>query len=111
MAEKTPDGMKAQHKRPIKRIVLRKERKGKDSRHLEAKVEDNGELILSGQDLGPEVRRFFQTDEYEYFYRVPSSYKDTVLLRLLKEKFDEEDFLLDEWLQKHGILYEFENYF
>ena len=53
-------------------------------------TENNGVLALNGQDLGPKVREFFHTDEYEYFYRVPAPYKNTLLLYLLKEKFEGE---------------------
>jgi hypothetical protein len=106
MAETTPEGLKGKHKRPIKRLVLFNKRR----RHLEASIDDNGELVLEGQDLGPVVRNFFGAGEYEYFYRIPSRYKDTLLLRLLKDRFN-EDFLFDDWLKKHGVPYAFSNYY
>ena len=35
--------------------------------HVSASLRD-GKLLLSGQDLGPDVEEFWGTDEYEYFY-------------------------------------------
>jgi hypothetical protein len=89
---------------------LRDERNGRDTRHLEGSLDAAGDLVLSGQDLGPEVRKFFGTDEYEYFYRIPARYKDTLLLKLLKEKLD-EGVTLDDWLNEHGIPYQFHNWY
>ena len=73
-------------------------------------TENNGVLALNGQDLGPKVREFFHTDEYEYFYRVPAPYKNTLLLCLLKEKF-EAGFVFNDWLDEHRIPYEFFNWY
>lgn len=95
---------------PIDRVVLRDERDGKDTRHVEAAIDNQGDLVLSGQDLGPKVQAFFRTHEYEYFYNIPANYKDTLLLRLLEEKFKPE-FLFDDWLKAHGIPYEFSNWY
>ena len=99
-----------EHQPPIDGIVLRAEREGSDSRHLEGCIDDSGDLVLNGQDLGPEVRRVFGTNEYEYFYRISAAYKDTVLLKLLKEKFN-DGMLFDDWLKDHGIPYEFHNWY
>jgi hypothetical protein len=95
---------------PIDRIVLRDEQEGRDTRHLEARIDAEGDLVLEGQDLGPQVRKFFRTGEYEYFYKIPAGYKDTLLLKLLKEKFD-EGVVLDKWLKEHGVPYRFFNWY
>lgn len=100
----------APHRPPIDTVALRNERDGNDRRNLDAKIDASGDLVLSGQDLGPKVREFFHTDEYEYSYTIPAHYKDSMLLRLLAEKFEAE-FSLDDWLQSHAIPYEFSNWY
>jgi hypothetical protein len=102
--------MSTEHQPPIDRIVLRDERIGSDTRHLEAAIDAGGDLVLTGQDLGPEVRKILGSDEYEYSHTIDATYKDTMLLRLLKDKFD-EGMLFDDWLKEHGIPHEFHNWY
>ena len=59
---------------PLKEVVLLEERNGADSRSVWASLAENGNLIISGQDIGPGVERVFGSDEYEFSYRVPSDY-------------------------------------
>ncbi len=65
---------------PLKEVVLLEERNGADSRSVWASLAENGDLIISGQDIGPGVERVFGSDEYEFSHTVPSDY----VLRFLK---------------------------
>ena len=58
----------------LKEVVLLEERNGADSRSVWASLAENGDLIISGQDIGPGVERVFGSDEYEFSHTVPSDY-------------------------------------
>ena len=59
---------------PLNEVTLLEERNGADSRSVWASLAENGDLIISGQDIGPGVERVFGSDEYEFSYTVPSDY-------------------------------------
>ena len=58
-------------------VVLVDEKSGADTRHIWASLDLDGSLIISGQDIGPKVERFFGTDEYEFSYTIPAAYLET----------------------------------
>ncbi len=47
-------------------VVLRDTRDEGGARYLEAAIKSNGDLVISGQDLGPGVKAFFGVSEYEW---------------------------------------------
>ena len=51
-------------------VVLRKERSGMDSRYLGAKLNEDGDLIIEGQDLGPTVEAFWDAGNTEYEWAI-----------------------------------------
>ena len=57
-----------------KELVLVEERNGADSRTIWASLAENGDLIISGQDIGPGVERVFGSDEYEFAHTIPFDY-------------------------------------
>jgi hypothetical protein len=59
---------------PVKEVTLLEERNGADSRSVWASLAENGDLIISGQDIGPGVERVFGSDEYEFSHTIPSDY-------------------------------------
>ncbi len=59
---------------PLKEVVLVEERSGADSRIIWASLAENGDLIISGQDIGPGVERVFGSDEYEFAHTIPFDY-------------------------------------
>ncbi len=59
---------------PLKEVVLLEERNGADSRSVWASLAENGDLIISGQDICPGVERAFGSDEYEFSHTGPSDY-------------------------------------
>ncbi|MBI4165859.1 MAG: hypothetical protein HY508_09015 [Acidobacteria bacterium] len=85
---------------------------------LNAGINERGDLELEGQDLGASVEAHWGDSDYEYWVVVPKDYKDTVLLWLLKERFDatpqtsplKNDSEFMEWLKAKGIPYQFNSY-
>ncbi len=72
--------------------------------HLTADITPEGDLLLSGQDLGSAVEEIWGDDDYEYWLKVPSEEKDHVLVEFSKVAFQDTDLLLS-WLDSRGILY------
>ena len=54
----------------VDEIILRAEIVGADQRHLWAQIDDNGDLVIAGQDLGPSVEQFFGEREYEWAHTI-----------------------------------------
>ena len=103
---------------PIRQIKLIESRSEKISVFLDAKISDQEDLVLEGQDLGKQVEEYWGDSDYEYWVVVPKGYKDSVLLWLLQERFAEDaapnrfksDSEFSEWLKAKGIPYEFSSY-
>ena len=45
-----------------------------ETRHVTAKLTVDGNLVISGQDIGPSVERIFGPDEYEYALTIPAAH-------------------------------------
>jgi hypothetical protein len=63
-------------------VVLRSERSGDDSRYLEARLNESGDLVLEGEDYGPATAPVSSDGEYEWV-RVVAADKLPELLRVL----------------------------
>ena len=59
---------------PRTEVVLLNEWLDGEARHVTAKLTDDGNLVISGQDIGPSVERIFGSDEYEYSHTIPAPY-------------------------------------
>ena len=59
---------------PRTEVVLLDEWLDGESRHVIAKLTGDGNLVISGQDIGPSVERIFGSDEYEYSHTIPAAY-------------------------------------
>ena len=93
----------------IRKIVLRERRTEKDVSILVAKIDDHDDLILEGHDVGEAPKKFWGDSDYEYYRVIKKDYKDTILLWLIKERFDtDSDFKL--WLDEKGIPNQFWNW-
>ena len=55
-------------------VVLLDEWLDGESRHVTAKLTEEGNLVVSGQDIGPSVERIFGSDEYEYAHTIPADH-------------------------------------
>ena len=82
-----------------KKIVLREERTEADYRFLGAEINDNGDLVFDGQDLGTGVEGAFGCSEYEWSWTVRAEHISELkiaigskgnILRTLKKKFSNE---------------------
>jgi hypothetical protein len=58
----------------VSKVTLRAEIVGADQRHLWAQIDDNGDLVIAGQDLGPSVEQFFGEREYEWAHTIKKQY-------------------------------------
>jgi len=65
------------------RIVL-VEQPGETSIHISAEIGQEGDLQLSGHDIGKVPREIFGDSDYEYWLTVPAAQKDRLLLALLE---------------------------
>jgi hypothetical protein len=103
---------------PVHKLKLIESRHEGLSVFLDAKINEQGDLELEGQDVGASVEAHWGDSDYEYWVVVPKDYKDTVLLWLLKERFDaapspapfKNDCEFMEWLKAKSIPYQFSSY-
>jgi hypothetical protein len=58
---------------------------GETSIHIDARIEEAGDLLFSGQDIGEAPQQIFGKDDYEYWLRVPAAAKDRMLLALIEK--------------------------
>jgi hypothetical protein len=93
----------------IREIVMSEVRTEKDYSNLVAKIDDEGNLVLEGYDLGETPELFWGDSDYEYWLVVKGDYKDTILLWLIKERF-ENDSKFREWLNEKGIPSKFDSW-
>ncbi len=96
--------------RPTRQLY---EQRGKTSRFIHATVEPNGDLVLSGQDLGDGPQQFWGDDEYEFWVTVSAEHKDAVLLALLEARFGGDPAAVDTFrafLTEYGIPGKFETW-
>jgi len=59
---------------PRTEVVLLNECLDGESQHVTAKLTDDGNLVIFGQDIGPSVEHIFGSDEYEYSHTIPAPY-------------------------------------
>ena len=57
---------------PRTEVVLLDEWIDGESRRVVAKLAEDGDLVISGQDIGPSVERIFGSNEYEYSHTIPT---------------------------------------
>lgn len=95
--------------RTIKELTLRVIKTENFTSELVAKIDVNENLVLEGYDLGEMVKRLWDDSDYEYWLTVDKRYKDTVLLWLIKDRFENEvDFR--NWLTEKHIPSTFTSY-
>jgi hypothetical protein len=54
---------------------------------ISARIDDEGCLRMEGQDMGEAVENIWSHDDHEYCVSVDGSFKDTILLLLVKDRF------------------------
>ena len=60
---------------------------GSTSIHIDMRLEESGNLIFSGQDLGNAPEEIFGDIDYEYWLTVPAAEKDKLLLALIEKHY------------------------
>ena len=94
----------------IASIVLNDRRTpGGELRKLIAYVDDRGDLVLEGYDMGDAVEKWWGDADYEYWRRVDKGDVPQVLLELISDRF-QSDSAFAEWLTEKGIPSRFDNW-
>ena len=78
---------------------------GKIAVYLSASINEHGDLVLEGQDLGAGVEEYWGDSDYEYWVVVPSAKKFMVFLLLTQYAFKNIGELI-KWLDKIEVEYE-----
>ena len=86
----------------IKKITLQSNRTEKDFSELSAMVDDKGDLLLEGYDIGETPQKFWGDDDYEYWWVIKKKHKGKIMRLLAKEQFD-TDSDVKNWLNEKGI--------
>ena len=85
-----------------------------DHQILEIYIDETGNLVFEGYDIGDAVERYWGDSDYEYWLTIKAQHLPTVLLNLIKECFDKKLFTNDsefrDWLEKQGIPSEFHSW-
>jgi len=82
------------------------EERGPTSRFIYAKIEDNGDIVVSGQDVGEAPRKFFSDGDYEFWVTVREEHKDRLVLALIEKLWGGKFKAVDEFrefLNEKGI--------
>jgi hypothetical protein len=64
------------------KVTLREEIQDRDSRYLWARLDDDGNLVIEGQDLGPATVFVSSDGEYEWATTVPAEFIPALLALL-----------------------------
>ncbi|MEP6850599.1 MAG: hypothetical protein ABI999_17200 [Acidobacteriota bacterium] len=98
-----------QPKRKRSESVILRERRSDDGGEiswLHAYVDEDGRLVLEGYDLGSFVEEVWGDSDYEYWRMVKPEFLNSVLLHLIKDRFN-SDSEFHKWLQEKEIPDEF----
>ncbi|QYK01058.1 hypothetical protein [Shewanella psychrotolerans] len=95
------------------KVILREERKSRDYRFLSAEINENGDLVFVGQDLGDSVEGAYGYTEYEWCWTVKEAEipklqnaigENGEVLNLLEKYFSKENAdSLYMFLQEHNV--------
>ena len=86
---------------------------GSTSIHIDARIDEDGNLLLSGQDIGEAPEQIIGKDEYEYWLTVPAAEKDRLLLALIEKIYKGNASViseLKEYLESRNSPCEFQTY-
>jgi hypothetical protein len=86
--------------------VLLFEERGSTSRFIHARIENNGNLVVEGQDVGAAPLEWFDDEDYEFIVTVSKEEKDRVLLALIQKVFGGKFRAVDdfrEFLEEKGV--------
>jgi hypothetical protein len=86
----------------IKKIKLKDENIGNTHVSVNVYISDNEDLVIDAYDFGEAPKKVFGDSSYEFISTIKKGYKDTILLLLIKEKF-EDNLDIRKWLEKKNI--------
>ncbi len=90
----------------MKKVKLFEE-EGETSRYIDAEIDEDGDIIISGQDLGKAPQEFWGDSDYEFSTYVAAKYKNDVsyaLLEKLKDENPAEFEKMKEWESQDDII-------
>lgn len=93
----------------IKGLTIWEKKNDNYSGYLKVSIKDDDNLEMLGLDMGGMVGEFWGGEDYEYWLTIDKEHKDTILLWLIKERFD-NDIKFKEWLDSKNIPSEFGNW-
>lgn len=86
---------------------------GPTSVFIEAEITPEGDLLISGQDVGEASDSVFGDRDYEYWLRVPRDQQERLILALLREVYEGNANVVSQMkalLETEGIPCTFETY-
>ncbi|NHJ12924.1 MAG: hypothetical protein EAX95_04570 [Candidatus Thorarchaeota archaeon] len=89
------------------------EYRGETSVFIDAEINDEGSLVLSGQDVGEAPEKHFGDSDYEYWVVVKEEQKDRVILALIEKTYGGNSKAVSEFMdlmKSKGIPYEFDTW-
>jgi len=78
--------------------------------YIAVRLNDEGDLVMEGQDLGAAPLAAFGESEYEYFVTVRREHKDALLMQPVRDRFLSEPMpssTFMEYLKETKVPYEF----
>ena len=98
-------------------VILRDEKTATDTRFLSARLNEQGDLVIEGQDLGQGVKDIFDCIEYEWAWTIKSEHLPAMkkalsanngILDALKQHFSDKNAAnLHSFIKDHEIPHEF----
>ena len=86
---------------------------GSTSIHIDIRIDEDGNLLFSGQDIGSAPEEIFGDIDYEYWLTVPAAEKDKLLLALLEKHYAGDALVvstLRELMESKEIPYNFHSH-
>ena len=81
---------------------------GPTSVYIDVGINDDGDVVFAGQDIGEAPKMYVGDSDYEYWITIPAKEKDRFLLSLLEKQFRNDDSVIStvrEMLDSKGISY------
>jgi hypothetical protein len=79
---------------------------GATFRHVSARIDSNGGLLVESNDVGAAPEALMGASSYEYWVEVPAAHKDALLLALIAEKFGGRERALEDfrdWCRERSL--------
>ena len=86
---------------------------GATSIHIDVQITDQGDLLLSGQDIGQAPEAVFGDSDHEYWLTVSAEDKDSLLVALSEKHYSGNASVISELkatLESKGIPHKFQSH-